>query len=321
MLGNVDVGHLRVARVNGIPVLVSSISDYFPKQEMEHVELLTGGPRTVVYYIGKKTIRGTLRVPLYLDKDGLIGAGCREIIKCADNPFRQFELYFNFGIQGEKKTALMYQQKWSSSAHWRMLLDPCGVTKLDITVEKNGGANMEIGFVGLPAPFSSNTAEYTLDPEASGLMSRQCSFADCLITRLGDTVFQEEITNINLSFENDIQELWMLPGSQATSVDYARELYLDKKTLIGGSWEELKKSKDWANEMTAWNHGSYAEDDDLRIRFADIRARIQNVLYEPQEQPLNVGVLRKKTNFKAVFEYGWVSAQDNLVFPELQAES
>lgn len=317
MRGNVDSGHLRIAYINGIPIALSATSKVFPEQEMKNIDLLQGGPRTRVYAKDRKRITGSLDIPLYLDKDGNVAEGCREVIRCGDNPMKLFSLAMNFGVMGRERTALAYQKKWDTSLHRRLTFSCAAVRSLDLTADRNGNVNMKLEFIALPEDDDAKINDYDFNVPYTDLMSRHASFADCIITKEEDTVFMKDVTNFNLNWDNPVEEIYLVPGTPDMSRDYAHYLYLEKGTVIKGSWEEIKRAEEWDNELEAYNHGGYADDDYVRIRIADIMGEIRDPLYDLQEQPLMPGILRKKINFMATFRDGWIEdgSDHNMIFP------
>lgn len=314
MRGNYDNASLRIGYANGYPIFISSFDGFYTKQEMKDREMTQGGPRTVVYEIGKKTIEGTIEIPLYVDKNGDISEGCRQLIKCADDPTFKLNLEFNRGMMHEPKTADIYNSPTSTLKHKRVTLECCAVSQGTITVPSNGGVTMSFHIKALPDP--NNTNSYDLNIPISDMMVRQCTYADCLITIGEDNagvplVFKENVKEFSLNFENNIEELYLLGQN-----DYANSLIIGK-TNINGEWTEAVKSEDWEDEAENYNHGGYVDGEKLRIRLADITGYIDDVLYEPQYQPIAVGLLNKKTKFKATFRYGWVGQTDNLIFRDL----
>jgi len=314
MLGNFDLGHLRLISVNDIPLLVSNTANVYVKQDIEEARLLQGGPRSNIYKIGVKHFRGTLSIPLYLDKSGNIADACKEILMCADNPFRQLAITMNFGVMGQERTALSYQGKWYTGLHERTTLDPCAITKLDISVDPKAPITMEVEVIALLDPDNDNdydlTAATTVD-----LMSRHCMLADCALTRDDDDVFLDTVEQFNLTFTNGIEELVVIPWTpdnrsaanpstgEQSSRDYPHYLHLGEEgTNIHSSFTELTRAEDWDNELLTWNHGGYARGDEMKIRFADVLARIRDPLYKV-----------------AMFRHAWLSAgeTDNLIFADL----
>ena len=312
MFGNPDLGNLRVVLINGSPLFCSNV-DFYPKQEMDPVELLQGGPRTLIYSIGKKTFERTLSIPLYVDTDGNIAEPCKEVIRCADNPLRSLSLTMNYGIMGEPLTADLYQSPLSTDSHKRLTLGCCYIQKLTITVENAGPITMEVSIIGLPD--DENEDDYDVDVPTEGLMARQCSFADCIIRSGADGsyVYWENIQEFNLSFENKVEPLYLVTQSKRDYADYL----LAGETHIFGEWTEIKKAEEWDDEKGQWKHGGYFDDFYLKIKIADIVADIRDIVMKPQSQPLGVGILKRKTEFIVTFRHGWVSETRNLVFSDL----
>ena len=316
MIGNFDSGNFRIAYIGNLPIYISNIEGFYPRQEMKEMEMVQGGPRTVVYEIGKKTIEGSISMPLYINKDGVIDEGCKEILRCADYPGRNFNLIIDRGIMHESLTANEYDDPKSNLKHRRMTFECCVVKKLTINVPTSGSITMQISIVALPEGDDTKINPYYLPTPNSGMMMRQCSYADCSVT-LGGTLetgilkFKENVQEFELNIENNTEGLYLL-GQH----DYASYLILGK-TNINGQWTEAIRSEEWADEADNYNHGGYCWREGLKFRIADVSAYIDDVLYEPQEQPLGSGLLKKKTNFKATFEYGWVDENQNLIFKDL----
>jgi hypothetical protein len=313
MRGNFDSGNLRIATINGIPIYVNSIDGFHTVQEMKEEELIQGGPRTVVYSINKKKINGKISIPLYVDKDGKISEGCKEIIKCADNPTLFFNLKANRGIMHEPNTADIYNSPIKTDKHKRITLECCVVSDLSINIPEQGGITLTVSIIGLPEKNAEN--DYNISPPTSDMMSRQCTYADCIITTGEDEegkpiIFKENIKDFNLNFNNKIDELYLLGQN-----DYASALCIGK-TNINGDFTEAVKSSEWDDEYENYNHGGYVDDNKLFIRIADIIGKMNDVLYEPQEQPIAVGLICKKTKFKVVFRYGWIN-DNNLIFKNM----
>ncbi len=320
MLGNVDIGHLRIIYVNDLPLIVKSTSTIYPTQEMDIIDLTQGGIRSHVYTKEKKTIQGNLSIPLYLNKNGEVAEACKKIISLADNPLNNFNLAMNFGVMGTERTALLYQKKWDTSLHRRLTFECAVINKLSLTIEKNSNVSLELSFIALPEKEDSLINDYDFEVPYENLMSRHCSFADCIITRLDDTVFLKDITNFSLEWENPMELIYLIPGSPEMSRDYANYIALSKSTKITGYWEELKRACDWSDELSKWNHGGYARGDIIKVRIADITGIIQDPLYKLEEQPLSVGILKKKTNFIATFRGAMIYENNpvNMIFPDLQ---
>lgn len=241
MLGNVDSGHLRIIYINDLPLIVKSTSNVFPIQEMEIIDLTQGGIRSHVYAKEKKTIQGNLSIPLYLNKEGEVAEACKKIISLADNPLNDFKLAMNFGVMGAERTALLYQEKWDTSLHRRLTFECAAISKLSLNIDRNSNVNLELSFYALPEKNDSLINDYDFDVPYQDLMSRHCSFADCVITRLDDTVFLKDITNFSMEWENPMELIYFIPGSPEMSRDYAHYIVLSKSTKITGSWEELKE--------------------------------------------------------------------------------
>ena len=314
MRGTFDTAHLRICYINSLPFYASKIDGFYPKQEMEERALVQGGSRTIIYYIGKKTIEGTISMPIYVGKDGTMAEGCKEIIRCADNPFREFDLVINRGMMHEPLTADVYNSPVATDKHKRMTFDTAAIQKLSINISDSGPATFEVSFVGIPSKTEENDQNLIVPNE--DMMHRQCTYADCLIAIGEDNEgnplnFKENTKEFSLVFENKIEGLYLLGQD-----DYATHLY-SVKTNIGGQWTEAVHSEEWDDEAGNYNHGGYVDGEKLKLAIADAVGYVEDVLYSPQEQPLGVGLLKKITNFKATFRYGWVDANNNLVFSNL----
>jgi len=314
MRASPDVGHIRVAHVNGLPLLVRKIDDYFPIQEINPITLTQGGPRTVVYDLNKKVYHAKLTVPIYLNADGEVSEAVKEIIRFADNPTRG-DLSFgaNFAIMDPHITARPYNHPYRVTEHKRLTLETAAIPKLKISVQEKGLVTMDFEIIGLPD--LNNEGDYDFDLDTTGLMSRYCSFADCLISvkEGSEKIFKEDVTELSLEFENKLEPLYLLaPDSQDTA-----SLYYLMETIITGEWQSLKRVTDWDNERLVWKHGGYAMDEYIKIRIADMLAILQDCVYYPRTQPLGVGILKQVDKFLAVWRSGYLSQTKNLVFQNL----
>jgi hypothetical protein len=320
MRGNADIGQLRTIYINNLPLAVSSIDDFFPKQNIAQTSMLQGGGRTVIYEIKEKTIEGSITCPLCVDKNGSVTEGCRELLRCADNPTRNLNLVMNFGVMGEPKTATTYTSRGAETQK-RLTIATGVITDLTLSIDKEGPVSINCKIQALPDKENENDYNFE-DIPIENYMARQCSYADCLICQ-GEQeenyVFLDSVNEFKINFSNKIDPLYLL---RKESTDYASELALEE-TVITGEWTEIKKASEFhlipggQGEIAHWMHGGYYQDVFLKFFIADISGAIRDLLYKPQTQPLGIGILKRKTEFIATWRYGWVSEIDNLVFENL----
>jgi len=314
MRASPDIGHIRVVYINGNPLLVRTIDDYFPIQEINPVTLIQGGPRTLVYDINKKVYHTKLSVPVYLNVDGEVAEPIKEIIRYADNPtLGDLSIGANFSVMDPNITARPYNHPYRTSEHKRLTLGCAAIPKLKITTREKGLVTIDFEVIGLPDLKNENDYDFAMDTD--GLMSRYCSFADCLVTvkEGSEKIFKEDITELSLEFNNKLEPLYLLaPDSQDTA-----SLYYLMETVVTGEWQSIKRVTDWDNERLTWKHGGHAMDEYIKIRIADMLATIRDCVYHPRTQPLGVGILKQVDQFLAVWRSGYLSQTKNLVFEGL----
>lgn len=313
-------GHQRLVAINNYPIYLEQPFAIYPQQTLEHKHYIQGGPRTQVHYMGGKTVKGNMNFPITLKHNGDIDDAVKEILLCAEYPERNLTIETNYTLS-----------KWYITADWdefnstdntgfgiyeRMAFTCCGITNLTLKLPEEGNASISIDIIGL---VDKTESAIVPDPSSSGMMRRQISYADCDVYLETPEYHWDTSRSFDLKIENNLEAIFAIMGEDNT--DY----YTDLPALIGMGESKVSGTITYSvdrgtaeQEKTSFPSGSYIGSNLTFDLSGLILAQFPRVIMDLTEQPIEIGLLQRTSNFIASFNNTQLNENEGhlFTFPE-----
>jgi hypothetical protein len=288
-------GYQRLVALNGIPIYVQDSFVPETDQELRMEKFIQGGPRTSIYYMGYRVVKGQFQVPFSLTPEGDIDPGVKELLNAAQYPLATNKLSTNYFLSQYGITAINNR---GFGKYLRMALDPFGITNLSLSVPNKGPVMLDVQFIAM---VSETEAGVTPDPSVSSLMRRNLIYADCDV-RLGTPEYHWETTrSFKMTVKNEIPPIVVLRN-------YESETDQPEMLSMGTSevWGEISYSVDRGtlfDEMDSLPSGGYFGQD-LVFDFSGIAlATFPYVVMKVTDQPIRgTEIMERTTKFLATFD-------------------
>lgn len=288
-------GYQRLVALNGKPLYLQDAFTPETDQDVRPENYLQGGPRTSIYYMGYRVVKGQFQIPFSLTPDGDVDPGVKEILKAAQYPLSTNVLTTNYFLSQYGITAGYDPRGFGK--YTRVALEPFGITNLTLTVPNKGAVMLDVQFIAMVSP---TEAGVTPDPSVSSLMRRNLIYADCDV-RVGTPAYEWDTSrSIAMTVKNDIPPIVVL-RNYLSRTDQPEVLAMGASEV----WGKIVYSVDRGtiyDEMDSLPSGGYFARD-LVFDFAGVAlATFPYAVMKVTEQPIKgTEMLERTTNFLAAF--------------------
>ena len=237
-------GYQRTVSLNGHQLYLQREFSPTTEQELEPRRYLQGGPRTSIYYMGSRVVKGQFQVPFSISSDGSIDTGIKELLKAAQYPLSTNILNTNYLLSHSGITAI---DNIGFGKYTRAAFEPFGITDLTLSVLNNGPVMLNVQFIAM---VSATEAGVTPNPAVSSLMRRNLIYADCKVSLTNPQYHWDTANSIELNIKNEIPPIVVLKNYSSTT---------DQPEVLA-----MKSSDVWGTITSSVNRGSmYDEIDSL----------------------------------------------------------
>lgn len=299
-------GHQRLIAVNDIPIFLEEPFVGHPEQTAEARKYVQGGPRTAIYYVGAKMVKGSFRFPVCLSPDGGLDPAAEELLRCAEYPLRPLHIDTNYLLS--KYNITVDTLDWSGDpnlgfdVYQRMAIVDCVITELKLTVPNEGPAMIDVKFLGAP---SLTDAAVVADPASSALMRRAIVYADCDVHLQTPEFHWDTARSFEMTISNEVEPIIVLmnpnpPVEQWT--DLPREFEVGETKISGQIIESVDRGA-IADESEVLPSGGLMGQ---RLTFdlsGVVLMEFPLVVMHLTEQPIGRGMLERTTRFQVVFSH------------------
>ena len=298
-------GHQKTIVVNGTPLRLSAPVNIFPEQELEAKHFIQGGPRAQVYEMRKKITKGSFSFPLTVDSNnGSLDSAVQEIFECAQYPLRDLEIDTNYVLAKRYVTAdaIDYlgggaNRGWG--VYQKMKFESCAINKLTLTVPESGNASVNVDLIGMISPNAYATIPIL---PATGMMRREISYADCDVYSTTPAYHWDTSKAFNITIDNEIEPIYnfIKIDEKTTWTDQPVVVGMGISNITG----EITYSVDRGTELSERNSlptGSWIASNLIFDISGVMLIDIPHCIAELTEQPIEMGLLERKTKFVALF--------------------
>ena len=298
-------GHQRLIAINDSPIYLDEPFLGFPKQEAVPKDFVQGGPRTKIYYIGEKLVKGSFKAPIFINEASGLDPGIKQLLLCAENPLRDMTITTNYVAASSGVTAWNLREDLGGLTDnlgfgklKRMAFTSCGITELALEVPNEGRATLNVEFVGLVDELE---ASITPDPVLSGMMRTAVSYAMCDVF-LEDPEYQWDASrSFTVKVSNQIEPIIAIPTWLSPTTDQPVALAMGTSHLTA----EIKHSVDRGSleqELSTLPSGGLNAHG-LRFDIAGmVIVRFPNCIMSLTDQPIGLGMLERTTRVLAGFD-------------------
>ena len=298
-------GYQRLVAVNGLPLFLEDPFVGHPEQVVEARKFVQGGPRTAIYFMGAKMVKGSFRFPICLDTTGSIEPAAKEILLCAEYPLRPLRIDTNYLLSKFNITADKYdwdgQPNRGFDVYERMAIVDCVITELKLSVPNEGPAMVSVQFLGAV----SRTEEAVVaDPASSGLMRRALIYGDCDVYLETPEFFWDTARSFEFTVTNEIEPIIALMSVNPTVdqwTDQPREFEVGETKVAGQIVESVDRGA-IADESEVLPTGGYMGQNLSFDLSGALLVKFGDVIMHLTEQPIGRGMLERTTKFQVVWQ-------------------
>ena len=293
-------GYQKLVSINEYPIYLQGVFDGFPRQEAKPEPFVQGGPRTNIYSIQEKVVRGSLTTPLYIDEDGRVDSAIQELLLCAEYPMRPLKIQTNYVMGTSDITEFqsgVYDTKRGFGKYIRMAFVDCGITDLTIEVAHKASVIIRADFIGMVA---ADDYSEVPNPTSSAMMRRNLSYADCDLYLESPESEWDTTRSFEIKFTNQLDPF----------VAVRREISItDQPDFIamGTSdiWATIRQTVDRADmvgEVDSMISGGYAGLNMIFDFGGSVKIEFPHCIMNPTEQPIEgTSLLERTTKVLCVF--------------------
>lgn len=288
-------GYQRLVALNGKPFYLQDAFAPETEQEIRAENFLQGGPRTSIYYIGYRVVKGQFQVPFSLTPSGDIDPAVKELLEAAQYPLATNVLTTNYLLSQYGITAI---DNLGFGKYTRVALEPFGITNLTLTVPNKGPVMLNVQFIGM---VSATEAGVTPDPSVSSLMRRNLIYADCDVRVEAPDYHWDTSRSIVMSVKNDIPPIVVLRPYMSTT-DQPEVLAMGASEVWGTIVYSVDRGTIY-DEMDSLPSGGYFAKG-LVFDFAGVAlVRFPHAVMKVTEQPIKgMEIMERTTKFLVAFD-------------------
>ncbi len=285
-------GYQKLISINDQPVFLQEAFDGFPRQQVTSEYFVQGGPRTAIYAVQEKIVRGSMVVPFYLSS-GAVDPAVKELLQCAEYPMRPLKINTNYVMGTSEITEFqsgIQDNKRGFGKYIRMSFVDCGITSAVIDVPNKGPVTIRAEFIGTVAP---NSYSVVPNPSSSGMMKRIISRGDCDIFLERPESEWDTTRSFQIKITNDLKPFVAVRSAISTT---------DQPDFIAMNTSEvtatIKQSVDRGNlydEMNSLMSGGYAGVGMVFDFAGVVKVTFPHCVMEPTEQPISGTQLLERT--------------------------
>jgi len=320
--GQIATGILvRGIRIDGHYTIVTSC-DINYEHEVDLKNYIQGGPNSSIVDMGKKVIKGSMSLPVRVDRDGALEPAVQRLLEVAHNPSASTTIDTNHvlsygGIAADRDNG-------GDEDNELLSLNCMVVEQLTLKMSPESGVSLSASFTGM---IDTREPADLVAPPSSYLIGRQLSLQDCDCSRVSSAM--RNVVSFEVYVRNKVVAPAFIPpchiNNRAASApgtgpnqpaDWAfmpeQPLILGiEETRWGGNFEEvLRLGGDTETHM----HAGWIQDEDLTFQFGPASALFKIPLYKVSTVPLIAGVLRRKTEFMGVVKPSRMNTPTELFF-------
>ena len=286
-------GYQKLISINDNPIFLQGSFDGFPRQEVKPEPFVQGGPRTGIYSINEKVVKGSLITPMYMNSNGRIDEAIKELLRCAEYPLRNMTIKTNYVLGTSSITEFQSgvpDNKRGFGKYVRMAFVDCGITDLSIKVEHKSAVIIRADFIGL---VSANESSVVPNVESSGMMRRNLTFPDCDLFLTTPESHWDTTRSFEINIKNDLRP-FIAVRSQISTTDQPDGIAMNTSEI----WGKIEQSVDRDNifgEIDSLISGGYAGQKMIFDFGGAVKIEFPHCTMEPTEQPIEGTTLLKRT--------------------------
>ncbi|HRT84933.1 MAG TPA: hypothetical protein P5523_09870 [Bacteroidales bacterium] len=297
-------GYQKTVIVNDLPLYLNAPINIYPEQELNARSFIQGGPRDQIYELGKKIVKGNFSFPILINKDGDVDEPVKEILECAQYPMRTLTIKTNYVLAKRYVTADIkdYRDMTDNvgfNVYSKMTFECCAITKLTISVSEtdNVSANAEIIGLVSETPIVNIPALST-----TGMMRRHINYAECDVYLTYPSYHWDTSKSFSISVENTIEPIYnfIKDNDKQTWTDLPVAMAMGESHVYGDITYSVDRGTAASEKLTLPTGGWMGQNlifDISGVILIDIPHCIANLT----QQPIELGLLQRKTEFKALF--------------------
>lgn len=306
-------GYQKLVTVNGYQLTLKEPMNIYPQQELKIRDFIQGGPRTQIYEMGGKIVKGNMSLPLTIDGNGDVDSAVKQLLECAQYPLQELTINTNYVLSKQYITADLVDARTNLdncgfNIYERMSFDNCGITRMTISVPEQGDATLDIELIGLVNK-SVHPPSQTLP--TYDMMRRSISYADCDVYLTDPGYHWDTTRSFNLTLENKIEPIFTFlketdPPENWTDLPIV--LGMGESHLQG----EIKYSVDRgtaASEQLTLPSGAWIGSD-LIFDLSGIKMTLPRCIAELTQQPIELGLLQRTTKFIGLFRTTYLDEEE-----------
>lgn len=297
-------GYQKLVTINGYQIALKDPMTLFPQIELQHKDFIQGGPRTQIYEMTKKIVKGNLSLPLVIDKNGDVDAAIKQLLECAQYPLADLHIDTNYILGKEYITADNIDARTSTAnlsfnVYNRMAFENCCITKMDIEVPEIGNASLSFDIIGM---ISKSTPSGTYSLPTSDMMRRHVSYADCDVYLTDPSYHWDTSKSFNISLENEIEPIYtFITVSDTQTWTDLPKLMAVGKTHLSGSIKYTVDRGTAASEKLTLPTGGWIGSDLVFDISGTMFINIPRCIAQLTQQPIELGLLQRTTDFIGLF--------------------
>lgn len=298
-------GHQKTVTINNYPLYLETPFTFFPQQELDIRDYIQGGPRSQVYEMGKKIVKGSMSFILSVNANGDLDDAVQELFECAQYPLRDLTIRTNYVlgqyyITADHVNGVTMMPNVGFDVYEKMIFEDCAVTNLSLEVKEYGSVSAKADLIGT---ISATTASTIPALPSYNMMRRNISYAECDVYITSPTYNWDTTKTFNLSIENEIEPIYTFikATDRSTWTDLPRAIAMGKSHVTGDITYVVDRGTA-AAEQASLPSGSFIGNhlifDISGVMLIDIPWCQANVA----QQPIELGLLERKTEFLALFD-------------------
>jgi hypothetical protein len=296
-------GFEKTIMVNNNTLALNSPINIFPEQELNIKDFIQGGPRSQIYELGKKIVKGNMSFPLTLDKNGDLDVANKEILECAQYPMRDLTIQTNYVLSKRYITADAFDyhsmiNNTGFNVYNRMAFTNCAINKLNISVSESKQLNVNAEIIGMV----SDTPVSNPSLPSINMMRRNISYAECDVFLTEPAYTWDTAKAFEINIENNIEPIYTFIENDDTSTwtDLPVEMAMGHSHISGEIIYSVDRSSaDY--EKASLPTGGWMGKDLIFDLSGIIIITIPHCIAELTQQPIELGLIERKTKFVALF--------------------
>lgn len=259
-------------------------------QEMEQRTFVQGGARPAIATIGAKSIEGSIKLPVRLDRSGQVEAGIRALLEHAELPMTALRLDTNHVLS----TVLQTTAEHGGTDDNRLLsLDCMVIKKLTLSCEEKGKVMLSCDLEGMID--QQNASETFVSPPSDmKRLGRILTWSDCWARRRESAM--QTVSRLEISITNTLsKKAYILPADTPVELrDDQISLLAVKSCVWEGTFAETLRV---GADKDTYIHGGYMKGENVTLHWGPIRATAQVPLFRISESPYDEGVMKRTSRF------------------------